>query len=133
MSFFRVPKDKLIDFLDETDSGVDTTQNKPEILKEVEKKEIEFSEYSKWSKKKESSRQSKPEPQEEQQPDYVKQDKTLVRMTAKYTNFTIKGTRFTQTHPFVVMSTEDASFLVDNRDGFEYATKEDAKEYYGDK
>lgn len=56
--------------------------------------------------------------------------KTLVKMVRDNPSFQIRGYKFTQENPFVLVTEEDAEYLVDLNDGFYYATPKEAQEFY---
>lgn len=63
----------------------------------------------------------------------VKLDKAntvLVRMDRLNPSYNTHGYTFTQEHPFIAMSEEDAQSIFDNETGFRPATPREAQEFY---
>ena len=59
------------------------------------------------------------------------EDTELVRMTRENFRYDILGHTFTQAHPFVAMSKNDAQEIFDKEEGFRLATPKEVQEYYG--
>lgn len=57
--------------------------------------------------------------------------KALLRMSRANPTYEVRGYRFTKDHPFGLVTEEDAEFIVDNVEGFRYATPKEAQAYYG--
>lgn len=55
----------------------------------------------------------------------------LMRMTRKNHSYEVRGYRFTQQHPFVLVSEDDAEYLTSKGGGFRPATRKEIKEFYG--
>lgn len=58
-------------------------------------------------------------------------DEVLVKMTRPNFSYQVRGYRFTRDHPFLLVSEEDADYLVEQDGGFRTATPREAREYYG--
>ena len=58
-------------------------------------------------------------------------DVLLVRMRRANPSFEYRRYTFTQEHPYVLMSVDDANVLLRMETGFVIATPEEAKEFYG--
>lgn len=54
----------------------------------------------------------------------------LVRMTRANFRYDSMGYTFTQDHPFVAMSEDDAQKIFDNEEGFRLATPKEVQEFY---
>lgn len=57
--------------------------------------------------------------------------KELLKMERENRSYEVRGVRFTREHPFALVASEDAEWIVENEDGFRYASPKEAKEYYG--
>jgi hypothetical protein len=58
------------------------------------------------------------------------EDTVLVRMTRANYRYDIHGHTFTDTHPFVAMSEEDAQLIFDTEEGFRLATPKEVQDFY---
>ena len=54
----------------------------------------------------------------------------LLKMDRANFSYEIRGIRFTREHPYALVPQEDAEWIVENVDGFRYASPKEAKEYY---
>jgi hypothetical protein len=59
-----------------------------------------------------------------------KQNSILVRMDRENPSYSTQGYTFTQDHPFMAMSEEDAQRIFDTEVGFRPATPKEAQEFY---
>jgi hypothetical protein len=57
-------------------------------------------------------------------------DQVLMKMTRKNPTYEIRGHRFTRKHPFALVSSDDANYIVENIDGFRIASPREAEEFY---
>ena len=61
----------------------------------------------------------------------LEKEKTiLVRMDRMNPSYSTQGYTFTQEHPFIAMSEEDAQAIFDNETGFRPATPREAQDFY---
>lgn len=58
-------------------------------------------------------------------------DEVLVKMTRPNFSYQVRGHKFSREHPFLLVSEEDADYLVEHEGGFRTATPREAREYYG--
>jgi len=71
------------------------------------------------------------EQQENEEPNGVQFGKTiLLKMNRLNGSFEAYGYKFTKTHPYQVMSQEDAQKIIDTYDGFVIASPDEAKSFY---
>lgn len=56
---------------------------------------------------------------------------TVIKMTRKNNSYEIRGYRFTQQHPYAVVSDDDAEYLIEFGKGFRPASKKEILEFYG--
>lgn len=54
----------------------------------------------------------------------------LMKMVRANPTYQIRGYTFTKKHPFVLVSSDDADYIIDNLDGFRIASPREAEEYY---
>lgn len=59
------------------------------------------------------------------------QDVFLIKMTRDNVLFETRGHRFTQDHPYALVSPDDAEFILTQEDGFRQATPGELSEFYG--
>jgi hypothetical protein len=57
--------------------------------------------------------------------------KDLLKMSRANGTFEVRGYKFTKQHPFGLVDKENAEWIVENIDGFNYATPKEAQAYYG--
>jgi hypothetical protein len=69
-------------------------------------------------------------PKAEKKINLNKSNTILVRMDKANPSYTVYGYTFTQEHPFVAMSEEDAQRIFDTEPGFRPATPREAQEFY---
>jgi hypothetical protein len=84
-------------------------------LQKIEKVDIEIPESE---KRKREGKKAKPD------------NSMLVKMERMNHSFQTMGYTFSQQHPFVAMSEEDAQRIFDTQDGFRLATPREAQEFY---
>lgn len=54
----------------------------------------------------------------------------LIKMVRANPTYQIRGYTFTRRHPFVLVDTESANYLIENAEGFRVASPREAEEYY---
>ena len=109
--------------------GVDLPEkaNKQVILLELADQGITYDMYSRFSDT------DKVELEKPVSLKKVPLDKTktlLVRMDKANPSYTVFGYTFTQDHPFIAMSEDDAQRIFDTEPGFRPATPKEAQEFY---
>lgn len=57
--------------------------------------------------------------------------KQLLRMMRENARFDIRGYTFTREHPYGIVNSDDAEWIVQNLEGFRPATPKEIQEYYG--
>ena len=55
----------------------------------------------------------------------------LLRMLRENRRYEVRGYKFTKEDPFALVDSDTAAWIVENVEGFRYATPKEAKEYYG--
>jgi hypothetical protein len=58
-------------------------------------------------------------------------DKVLLKMNRENGTFTVRGYKFTKQHPYALVKADDAEYIVENIEGFYYASPKEAQEFYG--
>ena len=54
----------------------------------------------------------------------------LLKMTRGNGTYQVRGYKFTREHPFVLVTEDDANYILENIDGFKIASPREASEYY---
>lgn len=110
--------------------GIDTPEKatKQSLILALQDDGITFEMYNKFSGADKADVKFDEEPKKK-----VKLDKTktiLVRMDRQNPSYSTHGYVFTQQHPFIAMSEDDAQSIFDNEVGFRPATPREAQEFY---
>ena len=98
------------------------------IIMALEEEGVTFDMYSKFN----GSEQVQVETPEinKKKPKSDKANTILVRMDRNNPSYSTMGFTFTQDHPFIAMSEEDAQRIFDNEIGFRPATPREAQDFY---
>jgi hypothetical protein len=114
------------------DFGVDleNLKSKTEIITALAEEGVTWAVYEKTLKDVEEATEEievlpKFDPKKNQDKDSV-----LVRMTRANFRYDTMGYTFTQQHPFVAMSEDEAQEIFDKEDGFRLATPKEAQDFY---
>lgn len=114
--------------------GVDLedAKNKAEILAIITEEGVSYEMYAKFLN---AQKEEIEEPEEEEKapkPKVKKTDKNtvLIKMERQNPSYQTYGHVFTQEHPFVAVSEDDAQEIFDNEKGFRMATPREVQEYY---
>lgn len=59
------------------------------------------------------------------------QEVLLLKMERENPRYEVRGYKFTQKNPFVLVKSSDADFILTHEEGFKQATPKEAKEFYG--
>jgi cupin superfamily acireductone dioxygenase involved in methionine salvage len=115
--------------------GVDLedAKNKNEILAILAEEGVTYDMYSKFlNAEKEETEELEEEEVETPKPKAKKSDKNtvLIRMERKNPSYQTYGYVFSQEHPFVAVSENDAQEIFDNESGFRMATPREVQEFY---
>ena len=113
------------------DFAVDTEglKNKKDIIAALSEEGVSWSVYEKTKKEIEDNLEEI-EIIPRLDPKKVDADSILVRMTRENMRYDIHGYTFTQSHPFVAMSEEDAQKIFDTEEGFRLATPKEVQDFY---
>lgn len=60
----------------------------------------------------------------------VTPEKVLMKMERENPRYDIRGHKFTQDHPFALVDENDAEYIIENVEGFRYATPKEARDFY---
>lgn len=66
----------------------------------------------------------------EEHPKLATTEKYLIKMVRQNPLFEVRGHKFTQTHPYVLMSAEDAQAILSEEEGFRQAFPQELQEFY---
>jgi len=100
---------------------------KQSILLELEDNGISYDMYAKFSG---TEKLEIEQPVKEKKVKLDKAKTILVRMDKANPSYTVYGYTFTQEHPFVAMTEDDATRIFDTEPGFRPATPREAQEFY---
>jgi hypothetical protein len=111
--------------------GVDLPEKatKQAILLELEDNGITYDMYAKFSGSEKEELEDN-SPKENKKAKLTKANTILVRMDKANPSYNIYGYTFTQEHPFIAMSEDDAQRIFDTEPGFRPATPREAQEFY---
>lgn len=111
---------------------------KADIIKEIEENGVTFEMYAATLEPEEEdpieltleddSPLELPEPVVEEEEE---SDKVLVKMVRQNHSYEVLNYKFSRTHPFVLVSEDDADYLVEKDGGFRIATPRELREFYG--
>jgi hypothetical protein len=113
------------------DFAVDTEglKNKKDIIAALAEEGVTYSVYAKTLQNLEEAAEEievLPKFDPKAQPE----DTVLVRMTRANFRYDIHGYTFTNDHPFVAMSEDDAQKIFDSEEGFRLATPKEVQDFY---
>ena len=114
-----------------TEFAVDTEglKNKKEIIAAMAEEGVTYSVYQKTVQAiEEATEEIEILPKFD--PKAQTEDSVLVRMTRANFRYDIHGYTFTNDHPFVAMSEEDAQKIFDTEEGFRLATPKEVQDFY---
>ena len=87
--------------------------------------------YDQWAKlqPKEDEEETEVEVEETEEPEGEERN-TLIKMTRANPTFEDRGYRFTKSHPYVLVTEEDAEWFIENYEGFKIASPKELREFY---
>ena len=114
-----------------TDFAVDTEglKNKKDVIAALSEEGVTYSVYAKTLQVLEEAAEEieiLPKFDPKAQPE----DTVLVRMTRANFRYDIYGYTFTNDHPFIAMSEDDAQKIFDTEEGFRLATPKEVQDFY---
>ena len=109
--------------------GIDLPEkvNKQEIILAMQDEGITYAEYAKFS---DTEKVELEQPKKQGKVSLEKGKTILVKMDKANPSYTVYGYTFTQQHPFVAMSEDEAQRIFDTEPGFRPATPREAQEFY---
>lgn len=66
-----------------------------------------------------------------ERPSYKPNEKLLIKMVRENPLYETRGYRFTQQHPYALVTPEDADYILTREEGFRQAVPSELQEYYG--
>jgi hypothetical protein len=130
MSFETLKLSEIKKIAEDFGVDIETLKSKTDIIAALSEEGVTWAVYSKTLKDVEDATEEievlpKFDPKKDQDKDSV-----LVRMTRANFRYDAMGYTFTQEHPFVAMSEDDAQSIFDKEDGFRLATPKEAQDFY---
>lgn len=127
MSFDTLKVSELKKVADSFGVELQEKATKQAILLELEDNGITYDMYAKFSG---TEKVELEKPASAKKVSLDKAKTILVRMDKANPSYSIYGYTFTQQHPFVAMTEEDAQRIFDTEQGFRPATPREAQEFY---
>jgi hypothetical protein len=127
MSFDTLKVSELKKVADSFGVELQEKATKQAILLELEDNGITYDMYAKFSG---TDKVELEKPASAKKVSLDKAKTILVRMDKANPSYSIYGYTFTQQHPFVAMTEEDAQRIFDTEQGFRPATPREAQEFY---
>jgi hypothetical protein len=130
MSFETLKLSEIKKIAEDFGVGIENLKSKTDIIAALSEEGVTWAVYSKTLKDVEDATEEievlpKFDPKKDQDKDSV-----LVRMTRANFRYDSMGYTFTQEHPFVAMSEDDAQSIFDKEDGFRLATPKEVQDFY---
>jgi hypothetical protein len=131
MSFDKLKVNELKAIAEEFAVETEGLKNKQDIIAALAEEGVTYTVYAKTLKDvEEASEEIEVLPVFDPKADRAEYTE-LVRMTRANFRYDILGYTFTQAHPFVAMSKNQAQEIFDKEEGFRLATPTEVQEYYG--
>lgn len=119
---------KVADSFGVDSSGVKTKQ---EIIALLEEEGVNYQTYAAFTKaEKQEIEVPENEKRKREQKPVNKANQVLVKMDRMNHSYQVGNYTFTQDHPFLAMSEEDAQRIFDRHQGFRLATPREAQQFY---
>ncbi|QIN94581.1 hypothetical protein PP460_gp223 [Streptomyces phage Muntaha] len=132
MSFETLKKEDLLKIAEEFGSDVKASDTKAVIIAALNEDGVTWEQAAQLDKQvAEKDAELKAEKKAADAEAKAQEEQALLRMMRENSTFEIRGYRFTKSHPFAVVAASDAEWIVDNVEGFRYATPREAQEFYG--
>lgn len=130
MSFETLKLSEIKKIAEDFGVDIENLKSKTDIIAALSEEGVTWAVYSKTLKDIEDATEEievlpKFDPKKDQDKDSV-----LVRMTRANFRYDAMGYTFTQEHPFVAMSEDEAQEIFDREDGFRLATPKEAQDFY---
>ena len=132
MSFETLKKEDLLKIAEEFGSDVKPSDTKAVIIATLNEDGVTWEQAAALDKQvAEKDAELKAEKASADAQAKAVEEQMLLKMTRANPTYEVRGYRFTKVHPFAVVAASDAEWIVDNVEGFRYATPREAQEYYG--
>lgn len=132
MSFETLKKEDLLKIAEEFGTEVKPSDTKAVIIAALNEDGVTWEQAAQLDKQvAEKDAELKAERVEETAKAKAEEPQALLRMMRENHTYEVRGYRFTKGHPFAVVAESDAEWVVDNVEGFRYATPREAQEFYG--
>ncbi len=132
MSFETLKKEDLLKIAEEFGSDVKASDTKAVIIAALNEDGVTWEQAAQLDKQvAEKDAELREEKKAADAEAKAQEAQALLKMQRENSTFEIRGYRFTKAHPFAVVAESDAEWIVDNVDGFRYATPREAQEFYG--
>lgn len=132
MSFETLKKDELLEVAEEFGVEVEASETKAVIIAALAEDGVTWEDAAKFNK---SVAEKDVEVKEEKKAEEVAakeaEEKHLLKMLRANGTYEIRGITFKKEHPFALVAASDAEWIVENIEGFRYATPKEAQEFYG--
>lgn len=132
MSFETLKKEDLLKIAEEFGSDVKPSDTKAVIIAALNEDGVTWEQAAQLDKQvAEKDAELRAEKKVADAEAKAQEAPALLKMQRENGTFEVRGYRFTKTHPFAVVPESDAEWIVDNVEGFRYATPREAQEFYG--
>ena len=128
MSFETLKINELREIADSFGVELPEKANKQSVVKILSEEGITYDMYSKFSGAEQV--EVKLDEQPKKKTKLTKENAVLVRMDRANPSYDVHGYTFTQLHPFIAMSEDEAQRIFDTEVGFRLATPKEAQEFY---
>lgn len=128
MSFEKLKKEELLEVAEEFGTEVDEGATKAQIIAALSEDGVQFEDVAKFNKAAEAAAE---EVKAEAVAAKEAEEKHLLKMIRENGTFEVRGITFKKAHPFALVPASDAEWIVENIEGFRYATPREAQEFYG--
>lgn len=130
--FETLKKDQLLAAAEAFGVEVDENAKKAEIIEALDTDGVTWDMYKEMfpdDEEDQTTEQSAPQAMPTQQ-GKTASGQVLMKMVRANPTYQIRGYTFTRRHPFALVSSEDANYIIDHIEGFRIASPREAEEYY---
>jgi hypothetical protein len=128
MSFETLKINELKEIAESFGVELPEKANKQSVVKILSEEGITFDMYAKFSGAEQVNVKLDEQPKKKVK--LTKENTVLVRMDRANPSYDVHGYTFTQLHPFIAMSEDEAQRIFDTEIGFRLATPKEAQEFY---
>jgi tRNA G10 N-methylase Trm11 len=131
MSFTELKITELRKIADSFGVDASVVKTKQEIIALLEEEGVNYETYSSFTKaEKQDIKIPEIEKKKRETKSVNKEKQVLVKMERMNFSYQVGKHTFTQDHPFLTMSEEEAQEIFDKQEGFRLATPREAQEFY---